>query len=372
MTDPEGTDLIDYDDLYRVIRVTRQVTGHSDVIETYGYNAMGALVTNASETTGITLDDQRPRIGASGTAPSAVMAKLNGVAVGLDPVGRITSLNGATIAWDKAGLLASITNGASVETYRYDARKLRVGREPSTGASEYFVYEGDNIVARLDPTGGVSDTYLYDGIDHPLRLTRGGFTYFYELDLAGNVRRLRGPGGTDGGGYRYTAYGMLEASDSGTPLPSLDQALRWKGRWFVNQLGGVYDVRARWWSPALGSFLSIDEFEFEDPNTTLWGWPGQAPYRLRDSSGHGPTCALKCSPASCENRCAGIGQRVVQNCFAEYAKGTVRDPRTGKLSDPDAVQHLIDCVYDTLSRYDLCVAACNGQAPPVFAPKACQ
>ena len=40
--------------------------------------------------------------------------------------------------------------------------------EPSSGANEYLVYEGDNIIARLDSTGGLLDTYLYDGVDHPL------------------------------------------------------------------------------------------------------------------------------------------------------------------------------------------------------------
>jgi RHS repeat-associated protein len=64
-------------------------------------------------------------------------------------------------------------------------------------------------------------------------------------------------------------------------------SLRWKGMWRYD-VGGVelYDARARMWSPALGSFLSIDEFQFHDGRTTLWGWPGQNPLRYRDPSGH--------------------------------------------------------------------------------------
>src|SRR5207253_2490370 len=49
----------------------------------------------------------------------------------------------------------------------------------------------------------------------------------------------------------------------------------------------LYDARARMWSPALGSFLSVDEFNFHNHTTTLWGWPGQNPVRYADKDGHG-------------------------------------------------------------------------------------
>jgi hypothetical protein len=61
--------------------------------------------------------------------------------------------------------------------------------------------------------------------------------------------------------------------------------LRWKGR--PRQLFGgteVYDMRARQWVPELGVFLSIDEYRYHSPRTTLWGWPGQNPLRYRDPS----------------------------------------------------------------------------------------
>jgi RHS repeat-associated protein len=47
----------------------------------------------------------------------------------------------------------------------------------------------------------------------------------------------------------------------------------------------LYDARARMWSPALGSFLSVDEFRFHDQKGTLWSWPRQNPVRYRDPSG---------------------------------------------------------------------------------------
>jgi len=66
---------------------------------------------------------------------------------------------------------------------------------------------------------------------------------------------------------------------------SITQPLRWKGRWFSPVAGGLYDVRARQWSPELGVFLSVDEYRYHDSKSTLWGWPNQNPARYADPSG---------------------------------------------------------------------------------------
>ncbi|MBF5067641.1 hypothetical protein G6O45_31035, partial [Salmonella enterica subsp. enterica serovar Istanbul] len=65
-------------------------------------------------------------------------------------------------------------------------------------------------------------TFAYDGVDHPLRVAgvhsstakvTNDFTSwkavpftlaYYEVDLAGSVRRARARGGLDLGGYRYS------------------------------------------------------------------------------------------------------------------------------------------------------------------------
>jgi RHS repeat-associated protein len=68
------------------------------------------------------------------------------------------------------------------------------------------------------------------------------------------------------------------------------QLLRWKGRPFESAAGGVYDMRARWWSPAAGQFLTVDRLEYFDATSTLWGWGNQSPARWSDPSGRCPAC----------------------------------------------------------------------------------
>ena len=158
-------------------------------------------------------------------------------------------------------------------------------------------------------------------------MKRGTDMVYYELDLAGNVRRLRGPNGSDIGGYRYTAFG--ETLDSPA---AFDQPLRWKGRWYQN-IGGteIYDVRARQWAPALGTFLSIDEYAYHDANSTLWGWPGQNPVKFRDPDGHFAAAA----PAVVALELAGpiITAAIVYDLAANHGNG-IREIVDNLISKP--------------------------------------
>jgi RHS repeat-associated protein len=168
----------------------------------------------------------------------------------------------------------------------------------SGAVQEYYAYEGLDRVAIVGPNvgsspGAIVESYLFDGIDHPLRIARPGVAstnyYYYEIDLAGNVRGLRASGGADLGGYRYSAFGKTLEDTS-----MITQPLRWKARWFSPVAGGTYDVRARQWSPELGVFLSIDGFDYHSKRWTLWSWPAQSPIRFGDVSGHNLSSFLGC------------------------------------------------------------------------------
>jgi RHS repeat-associated protein len=294
MSDPDGSDTFVYDALDRLSKVTRVASGVTTV-EDYAYNALGALKVNA----GVALNDQRPRLDGAGTADAAVPASVGGQPVVLDAGGRVTSLRGTTFTWTKDGTLREADDPipAAPETYGVDARSRRYSRIVSGVAQEYYAYEGMDRVAVMGPGDGVTRTliesYLFDGIDHPLRIARPGVAttnyYYYELDLAGNVRGLRASGGASLGGYRYAAFGQTLEDTS-----LIAQPLRWKARWFSPVAGGTYDVRARQWSPELGVFLSVDEYGWHDDRTTLWGWPWMNPPRFRDPSGRGPIEIVQC------------------------------------------------------------------------------
>jgi YD repeat-containing protein len=201
LTDPDGTDILTYDNLDRLSSVTRQVGGVTVATETYAYNALGALSINA----GVAVDHQRPRLDGAGVAGAAVPATLGGQPVVLDAGGSITSLRGTTFSWERKGFLrgvqepipaAPIVFGVDSNIHRYDRAQ---------GSSvEFYYFEGLDRVGIFDgsaiASGGpmtLTERYLFDGTDHPLRITQGAATTCYEVDLAGNVRHLFASGGAD-------------------------------------------------------------------------------------------------------------------------------------------------------------------------------
>ena len=372
MTDPEGNDTLVYDALNRLVQVSRS----NGVVEDYAYNTLGALSVNAGQL----LNVQRPRLDGNGMADSAVPYTFNGLPVTLDPGGRITSLNGATLTYGERNELQQIVDGTTTETYGFDGLMRRVARVNNQGVEEYYAYDDttltfngaplgmsaqlitngqlpadvdrmpntldvtdsinpQNIVAVLDNSGGVTSALLYDDIDHPLRLNRSGFIYYYEVDLAGNVRRLRDTSGNDLGGYRYTAFGESYPADATTPTPVIDQPLQWKGRWFSSLASGIYDVRARQWAPGMGVFTTVDELaiygastsvgaqalidliglsasRFPSRATTLWGWPNQEPTLITDTSGRqADECIYIPDPNQCRNNCKADAQLVYDVCI---------------------------------------------------------
>lgn len=76
--------------------------------------------------------------------------------------------------------------------------------------------------------------------------------------------------------------------------------------------------------PGAGVFLSVDEYEYQDSNSTLWGWPNQNPARFRDPSGRsgrdpslplplGPLLCMKYTPVAREYCCK-------KTCEAAYGE----------------------------------------------------
>jgi RHS repeat-associated protein len=301
MTDPDGVDVLTYDALDRLMSLTRYLPDGTTIVdvESYTFNALGALKTNA----GVVLDDQRPRLDGGGTADAAVPNTTpDGKPVALNGGGFVTSLHGTTFSWTTRGPLREAQDPipALLEHYGIDSAFRRVSKQQGADV-EFYYFEGMDRVATLDAAGAPRERYLFDGIDHPLRVTQSATstTAYYEVDIAGNVRHLFASGGTDLGGYRYTAFGKR-----GEDTTTITQPLRWKGRWFSSVAGGIYDVRARQWAPEMAVFLAVDEFEFQRETSTLWGWPGTSPLRFEDPSGHygGMPC-----PGCMNPWCVGTG-----------------------------------------------------------------
>lgn len=183
---------------------------------------------------------------------------------------------------------------ATVARYRYDASGRVVVEEH--GGADVLVSAHDGPDRIADYRGGVCVAQYVHGpaIDDPVHLAAGGTEHHYHLDLQGSVRALTTLAGDVAAAYRFDPFGVLVASSGAplgrpgplpAPLPAADVATQpfgYTARPFDPSLG-LYDLRARTYSPPLGRFLQRDPAGPVDGH--LYTYAGNHPLAFADPSG---------------------------------------------------------------------------------------
>jgi RHS repeat-associated protein len=227
-----------YDALNRLTREQPQAT----VARGYTYDALGNRLTEA-------VDGQ--------------------IATGYtyDAANRMTASGTATYGYDADGRQTSRTDGGTTTTYVYDAldRLAEVQEQGVTLVG--YQYNGDGL--RVATTsGGVTRRSVWDlagigqelndGVNEYVWGPRGligqsamSGTAYAHADALGSIRIVTGGSGTEVGSTDFSAFGLTE-QQVGTQL-----AYGFTGEKQDSQTGLLY-LRARWFDPRTGRFLSLD------------------------------------------------------------------------------------------------------------------
>jgi RHS repeat-associated protein len=258
-------------------------------------------------------------VGQLGYAFNATTLDVSPKAVG-DLVTLVASLTGATV---------TSVSGGGVTTWHKDVAYLgpEMGNDneiwwgvvTSTGASTISLNlsatpSGDELVAQ-EFTAGSGVTWSADGsgstssstatVTYPsLTPSHAGELYFGYSEVAANTQ----PGSTPGFSYALTGvYGNLLAWDtdvgstvsptsteagsasdsvaalfSATTSPVVTTPLLWEGQ-YQDPTTGLYYMRARWYDPATGQFLSVDPALAETGQP--YAYAGDDPVNEADPSG---------------------------------------------------------------------------------------
>jgi RHS repeat-associated protein len=184
-----------------------------------------------------------------------------------DDDGNVTMINDTTggpvttFTYNTESQLVEIDDGTDVRTFTYDGLGRCVGRTVNGVATEYLVAPLGmrEVLAEYDGTGVLSASYSYGGV--LLARQAGSETQHYTFTERGDTVLMTGTGGAVANRYTYTPFGTRLVAEETVPNP-----FQYVGAYGVmNHGGGCLHMRARFYNPDTGRFLSTDP---EEPGTT--------------------------------------------------------------------------------------------------------
>ena len=264
----------DYDDAYQLTKETR--TGGSSYTLAFTYDARGNRLTKVLDaaTTGYAYDyfDR--------------MTKYDTTEIGWDYWGNITSVGSHSYSWDESDHLTKFdhaTDNTRDTEYYYLPGSWQRYKRVQDGETEYFIYNGDNVVMVYDGNGAVVDRYTYGGLDGALSMMHDGTSYYYNDDALGSARNVTDADEDTENTYGYYAFGDTL---SGATSENVYNVRRFTGRDY--EPGGILDIhymRHRYYIAQLGIFAGRDIMGAD--YFRGWGYASNNPLMFTDPYGLG-------------------------------------------------------------------------------------
>ncbi|MBW4512456.1 MAG: DUF4114 domain-containing protein [Scytonematopsis contorta HA4267-MV1] len=248
-----------YDDLYRLTQETVTDTINGNKTTNYVYDNVGNRLSRISiidGTTTYTYDDN-----------DRLLTETNDGIVtnySYDDAGNLitTTTDGETqltYTWNSKGKLskAVVTENATEQTieFQYNTDGIRAATTVDGKTTNFLIDKTQQEFAQVIEEYGAGNTsviYTY-GLDL-ISQQRNRETSFYHTDALGSVRLLTDISGNVLNTYLYDPYGSVI-----NQLEMQKNAYKFTGEQFDNELANYY-LRARYYNPATGRFVSRDSF----------------------------------------------------------------------------------------------------------------
>ena len=215
----------------------------------------------------------------------------------INNIGNPTHIGELDLTWRHGRQLATLTKNGVTWSYTYNNAGLRTGR--TNGSTTYkYVYNGSRLVQMTILTGADPETarkevldFTYDASGTPLTLKYAGSTYYYMVNLQGDVTGILDSSGNRILDYGYTAYGqaVARAGVIGNTANTLARINPLLYRGYVLDMGtGLYYLQSRYYDPAVGRFLNADAFAATGQGLTgnnMFAYCGNNPVNRADPTG---------------------------------------------------------------------------------------
>jgi len=180
--------------------------------------------------------------------------------------------------WDQ---MKSFNSGNNIYNYEYDPEGLRTKKTSSGGTTRYHYNNDGQVIAETD-AGNVVEAQTIWG-DKALARIIGGQYYYYVYNGHGDVVLIIDENGNVKNAYTYDEWGNITNQQEQVSNP-----LKYAGEYYDNE-SGLYYLRARYYDPTIGRFISKDSVEGNITNPlslNLYTYVENNPLAYIDPSGH--------------------------------------------------------------------------------------
>jgi len=237
VTDLNGTTSYEYDVLNRLIEV---IKGGATTQE-YTYDARG----NRENQTGVT-------------------AETNG---------------NETLSYNLWNQLVSVADSTGTTTFEYGPTSLRVKK----GSKNYIYDVNGNLKAEADASNNITATYIWGGNRLLVKKLADGTQYYYLYNGHGDVVQITDNAGNIVNSYEYDEWGNITSQTE-----TIANEFKYAGQIYDSETG-LYYLRARYYDPTTGRFISKDSNEGNIVNPlslNLYTYCENNPVNYVDPTGH--------------------------------------------------------------------------------------
>ena len=186
-----------------------------------------------------------------------LLTEYNGQTITYDQIGNPLTYRGKNMTWQNGRRLAGITDANNTIAYAYDADGNRISKTVNGVTTDYVVIDG-TLAGEIK--GGNKLAFLYDESGTKYGFVYNGATYFYNLNLQGDVVGIYDSTGAEVVNYTYDEWGKI-LSATGTLASTIGQInpIRYRGYYYDNETG-FYFLQSRYYDPETGRFLNADGY----------------------------------------------------------------------------------------------------------------
>ncbi|QJD85852.1 RHS repeat protein [Cohnella herbarum] len=179
----------------------------------------------------------------------------------------------------------------STVTFVYDGNDLRTQKVSRSSTDGYtakvtnYVYDRQHVILETDATGDTAVRYVH-GINYIARIDASSKLSYYLFNGHGDVVQTVSETGTVENQYDYDIFGNPTLT-----IEKYEASIRYAGEFFDAEVG-LYYLRARYYDPYIGRFISEDTYKgkINDPlSLNRYTYANNDPIMYVDPTGHAAT-----------------------------------------------------------------------------------